>query len=292
MGKSRAEIQKAYRQRLKAKDNKGYLEKEKARRRASYVPSSQLSRKERRERNEKNRERLRRFYDKKRNEQNTENEGCNEQDTSGYDTADSALLQVNFQFPNRRKGPQKRWKEELSKAKERIKQLEEINKEAKRSNSTLRRKLQRIKQKNNSSNTGNLTPRKEVEQVIKRAQLCESQRYIVKKPLLLASAITKEIDATKRNARKIEKRVLYRVVNEKIIKKYKCLTALAYKTGLDGHCLSKVKGKTMAMVRSVRRCKRWTFDRKVRDFFERAEQSQGKLTSRKMKREKNRRHVY
>ena len=30
MGKSRAEIQKAYRQRLKAKDNKGYLEKEKA----------------------------------------------------------------------------------------------------------------------------------------------------------------------------------------------------------------------------------------------------------------------
>ena len=213
MGKSRAEIQKAYRQRLKAKDNKGYLEKEKARRRASYVPSSQLSRKERRERNEKNRERLRRFYDKKRNEQNTENEGCNEQDTSGYDTADSALLQVNFQFPNRRKGPHKRWKEELSKAKERIKQLEEINKEAKRSNSTLRRKLQRIKQKNNSSNTGNLTPRKEVEQVMKRAQLCESQRNIVKKPLLLASAITKEIDATKRNARKIEKRVLYRVVS-------------------------------------------------------------------------------
>ena len=43
MGKSRAEIQKAYRQRLKAKDNKGCMEKEKARKQASYVPSSQLS---------------------------------------------------------------------------------------------------------------------------------------------------------------------------------------------------------------------------------------------------------
>ena len=43
MGKYRVEIQKAYRQQLKAKDNKGYLEKEKARRRACYVPSSQLS---------------------------------------------------------------------------------------------------------------------------------------------------------------------------------------------------------------------------------------------------------
>ena len=66
---------------------------------------------------------------------------------------------------------------------------------------------------------------------------------------------------------------LYRVVSGKIIKKYKCLSALAYKTGLDRHCLSKVKGKSMAMVRSVRRCKRWTFDRKVRDFFERDDNS-------------------
>lgn len=41
MAKTRAEIQKSYRERLKAKNNEEYLKKERERRRKNYVPSSQ-----------------------------------------------------------------------------------------------------------------------------------------------------------------------------------------------------------------------------------------------------------
>lgn len=43
MGKTRAEIQKAYRERLKQKNNEEYLEKERQRRRKNYVPSENLT---------------------------------------------------------------------------------------------------------------------------------------------------------------------------------------------------------------------------------------------------------
>ena len=58
MGKTRAEIHKAYRERLKAKNNEQYLAKERKRRKESYIPSSQLSRWDRLRRNIKNNETL------------------------------------------------------------------------------------------------------------------------------------------------------------------------------------------------------------------------------------------
>lgn len=64
MGKSRAEIQKAYRERLKQKDNETYLARERAKRHASYVPSAELSTKEQNKRNEKNRQQRHHFYAK------------------------------------------------------------------------------------------------------------------------------------------------------------------------------------------------------------------------------------
>ena len=51
MGKTRAEIHKAYRERLKAKNNEQYLAKKRKRRKESYIPSSQLSRRDRLRRN-------------------------------------------------------------------------------------------------------------------------------------------------------------------------------------------------------------------------------------------------
>ncbi|XP_061183299.1 uncharacterized protein LOC133191568 [Saccostrea echinata] len=270
MGKCRAEIQKAYRERLKQKDNEGYLAKERARRRACYVPSAQLSRKKLKERNEKNRERLRRFYEKKRREREIDGENTNH-DTSGYETAESGLLQVQFQFPNRKKGPQKRWKEDLIKARERIRELEKQNKETKRKNKSLQRRFQRIKHKISSS--GNLTPRKEVQNLMKAAKLSEEQKNAVKKPLLLASVIAKEIDVTKRNVRRTEMKAVYSVVSGKIVKKYRCLTSLAAKAGLDRNRMSKVKTKSLSTARYTRRNKKKMFERKVTEFMEREDNS-------------------
>ena len=71
MRKSRADIQRAYRQRLKAKDNEAYLKKERERRRRDYVPTALLSECDKKHRNELNREKLRRFYQRKREARQT-----------------------------------------------------------------------------------------------------------------------------------------------------------------------------------------------------------------------------
>ena len=88
MGKTRAEIQKAYRQRLKEKDNEGYLQKEKERMRNKYVPSAQLSQKKRDRRNRLNRLRLHRFYEKKRAEREVNEMDESVSQTSGYETCE------------------------------------------------------------------------------------------------------------------------------------------------------------------------------------------------------------
>lgn len=80
---SRAEIQRAYRQRLKEKDNIAYLEKNRERMKRKYVPSSELSENDRKKRNLKNREKLRRFYNRKREERLVHNHP-DQPESSGY----------------------------------------------------------------------------------------------------------------------------------------------------------------------------------------------------------------
>ena len=64
--KSRAEIQRAYQERLKQKNNEEYLRKERERRRHKYIPAAQLAENDRIHRNTLNRERLRRCHQRKR----------------------------------------------------------------------------------------------------------------------------------------------------------------------------------------------------------------------------------
>ncbi|XP_060574205.1 splicing regulatory glutamine/lysine-rich protein 1-like [Ruditapes philippinarum] len=150
MGKSKAEIQRAYRQRLKEKNN------ERERMRRNYVPSSELSDRDKKRRNEQNRAKLRRFYQRKREERQRQVEP-QEQDTSGYDSApndssERSRLRLRIPFQNnRRKGALIRWKRELSEATSRIRLLEqERSKLLKRYKST-QRSLQRMKNKSKKS---------------------------------------------------------------------------------------------------------------------------------------------
>ncbi|KAH3863062.1 hypothetical protein DPMN_026039 [Dreissena polymorpha] len=68
MGKSKAEIQRAYRQSLKEKNNEEYLRRERERVRRNYVPTSELSQRDKKRRNKQNRAKLRKFYQRKREE--------------------------------------------------------------------------------------------------------------------------------------------------------------------------------------------------------------------------------
>jgi hypothetical protein len=72
MGKCRAEIQKAYREKKKQKEGESYLAKERQRRMTYYTPSSELSRTERIKRNENNSEYLRTWRERKRDDQNSQ----------------------------------------------------------------------------------------------------------------------------------------------------------------------------------------------------------------------------
>ena len=82
MGKRRAEIQRAYRQRLKEKNNEEYLRKERERMRRKYVPSDLLSDSDKKHRNQLNREKLRKFYQRKRE---ARQRAIVKEKTSGYE---------------------------------------------------------------------------------------------------------------------------------------------------------------------------------------------------------------
>ena len=184
MGKSRAEIQKAYRQRLKEKNNEEYLRRERERMRRTYVPSNELSQRDKKRRNELNREKLKRFYDRKRAARHTSS-----LETSGYESGpseDNDRGRLRVRLPhlhgrnNRRKGALIRWKRELSEATSRIRLLEQERSKLKTKFKSTQRSLQRIKHKAKTSDKPNHedTPRKQTENQMKEADLTTPQKEI------------------------------------------------------------------------------------------------------------------
>lgn len=127
MGKSRADIQKAYRQRLKEKNNEQYLAKERDRRRRNYIPNEQLSTKKRQERNQKNRDYLKQYRRKKKEAAALIHQEP-EPNTSGYESTASRgqnRMVVRLNYPNRSNGPRMRISKELDKARKELKQMKE-----------------------------------------------------------------------------------------------------------------------------------------------------------------------
>lgn len=70
MGKSRAEIQREYRERKKKECGDAYLEKERKRVKSYYIPANELSKKEQQKHNESTREGMRKGREKKGKHQN------------------------------------------------------------------------------------------------------------------------------------------------------------------------------------------------------------------------------
>ena len=96
MVKSRGEIQKAYRRRLKEENNEGYLARERARRKRTYIPNDLLSSKSRDARNKKNREYIKLYRQRKKVAAQTVINPVENQDesfnTSGCESAQSSTV--------------------------------------------------------------------------------------------------------------------------------------------------------------------------------------------------------
>ena len=95
-----------------------------------YIPSAELTKRERDERNCKNRKILRNYYqrekEKKRRQENTISETSGYESGATYTSFDgrSNQLLVRLDFPKRRIGALKRWKRDISVANTCIKRLE------------------------------------------------------------------------------------------------------------------------------------------------------------------------
>jgi hypothetical protein len=203
MGKSKAEIQRAYRQRLKEKNDEEYLRRERERVRRNYVPTSELSQRDKKRRNEQNRAKLRKFYQRKREERQRQR-APQEQDTSGYesaanDSSERGRLTVRLPFENnRKKAAKRRWKRELSEANSRIRLLEQERSKLMTRYRSTQRSLQRMKNKSTSQNRNQeLTPSKQTEQEMQMANLSNNQKQKIRKSLLLGNVIVSEIKRTK-----------------------------------------------------------------------------------------------
>ena len=116
MAKSRAEIQKAYRERKIAKEGREYYERESRRRMKNYVKSSELTRRERLRRNAANRAAVQRCRQRKKEAKELEASMVHEDtdqefeaSTSGY-SSDKIIVSLNFSRPQgvRRAGTRKR----------------------------------------------------------------------------------------------------------------------------------------------------------------------------------------
>lgn len=262
MVKSRAEIQREYRQRIKEKNNAEYLRRERDRKNRSYVPSSSLSENDRKERNRRNRQNLRRFYQKRRDVRASNST----QDTSGYESGEPGpshergRLLVRMDFLNRdsgrRKGAMKRWKRDKSLATSRVRMLEQERETLLRKYRSTQRSLQRIKVRLNRGQADvEMTPNKQTEKEMKDANLDKIQREKLKKSLLFGNVLAKEINETKKATPMSKLKALHRVVSGKIVKKYKIIKHLSYKTGLCRHQLSKSTTKNH-QIRTSRRSSR------------------------------------
>ena len=197
MGKSRADIQKAYQEKKKQKEGESYLAKERQRRMTYYTPSSELSRTERVKRNEKNSEYLRTWRQKKKDDQNRqdlENESLENEalPTSGYESVSSSLnnsLQVRFNFHPRKKNASRvRISRALSTAHRNISKLKKDNHQLTKRTKTLQKRLERMRKRVQSD-----SPRSKTTKLMKEAKLTREQSQQVRRHLILGNAVIEEI---------------------------------------------------------------------------------------------------
>lgn len=274
MVKSRAEIQKAYRQRLKEKNNNEYLSKERERRRRTYVENQLLSEEKRVERNKKNREYLRLYRQRKRElvQQNNRNQE-DVVESSGYESAHvepQNRLNVRLNFHNRANGPKMRVAKELRKTKQELKALKETHENLKRKYRSTMRSIQR---KNKKTDKQEDTPKSKAKRLVEKLNLTREQSTSVRKELVFANAICDEIRSAAHKAPVKAKKILQNLVAGNVLKKYRLLQKFGEKTGMSRNKLSKVRSKSVNIGSLTRIRETTKMRQKVIEFLERDENS-------------------
>jgi hypothetical protein len=270
MVKSRSEICKDYRRRLKEKDNDGYLRKERARRRKNYTPSDMLTNAERVERRRKTREAVKRCRDRRKQAivQANRSPGYDTLDSSGYESVnDNHNLVVAMNFPNRAFGPRKRMKKELTRANKTIQELKRNNIDLARKLKTEQRRRQRLVKRLNGSPR---TPKSKSENVMNTAGLTEIQKNTVRREILFGNIVGEQLRNKKESRSKSTMKGLHMAVAGQIIRKYRAHSIFCKKTGLNINTMSKYTGRTTEKEKAKPTRK---YERLIIEFLERDDNS-------------------
>ena len=262
MAKSKAEIQKAYRERKKLREGEAYLKKERERIKAYYVPIDEKPQRKAEERRQKIREWVRQHRLKNKNKSKTVTnnlEQSAEVSSSSSDvtsTMNTELLVVKLPKLATKKRTRTRVNRANTKHRRTIADLSGKNEQLNRKIKTVSKRYQRLvnmvkKTQPNESipstspsveNTPStstpvvFTPRKRTMTEIREEGL--TPRKVprkIKEKLLFANVITEELGIAWRSNGLKGKHVLKNLVNGEIIKKYKMMTMLGLKSGIRRH---------------------------------------------------------
>ena len=265
VAKSRAEIQKAYRERLKAKDNEAYLKKERERRKRNYVPTEFLSRRDKIRRNAAINLALKRHRKRKLQEK---------REAEALQQPQPEPMMIKMPFNQRGKGPRKRISRALGKKTLEVAKLQEQLKEVKKKYRTALRKIQRTNlQKTQFKKKTPLTPRSKTEEQMRQANLDKEQAKKIRRQILLGNVVMEEVKATKEHNKLGHSKILHNTLAGKIMKKYRCISLLSRKSGFARNSLSGTCSKSLAIEKVIRKRSILCYRDDVIEFLERDDNS-------------------
>jgi len=297
MGKSRSEIQKAYRERQKAK-GAAFLEKERTRQTQYYVPTLQLSAKKREARNHKNklRNRLSRLKKRQRRESNDKVV----EETSGYDSLanenDHDEEQIEqpgpnspdqlgpsspfhnkliVKLPNRAKNIKKVNARALSRANRTISTLTAEIGSLKRKMRTKSKQIERLskKMKVNKTSKEQVTPKKKTAAEVEALRLTPRREKIVRKKLLTCNVLMQEIHESKVASGKKKVNSIHKVISGGHAKKNRCLKSISRSVHVCRRALAKTDTKQCSIRKEQRHSLSKVVANSVTDFMNREDNS-------------------
>ena len=306
MGKTQAEIQKAYRERKKLKEGVEYLDRETKRVMKYYTPVSDVSKKKANERRKRNRENVKRHRQKKKQEKeaaasatlpeeddNREVGGSNIQESevssSTDDRACHSRLIVKLPSLESKKRSRKRISRSTSKSRRVIKKLEEENKNLERKYKKVSKRYERLSKKTTVDSSPsqastskdspdnrreNMTPRKRALQEIRDEGLSPSKiPKILKEKVIVASVIAEEINEAYRENNQAGKAVVKDIVFGKHVQKYRLKKAISKSTAVSVNRVPKTS-KNIRIQKATRNQKTMaTIKKKVQEFLYRDDNS-------------------
>lgn len=299
MGKTRAEIQRKYRERKKAKLGEDYHKAERERVRKYYLPAAALSNKKRKKQNCIMKVRNRRCREKRKNllgRLQIRESADDIQSESGYGTlSESNIAPVaehnerlivslpTISVAARARGSKKARTRALARAHKSIRLLEKQKFELERKLKTKSKQLERLRKKMvtktstlHSGNTSkepfvetSASPRTKTNHDVEQLRLTPKRRKLVAKKLLLSNVLLAEVKDAKKTSSKKKHSILHKVVAGKVSKKYRCIRAISSETGLSRNSMMTSQSKTLSCTKEKRRSITQVFAMKVEEFLSR-----------------------